>query len=324
MSVEVWYGEKPHHEAEQKALFELYQYLYPQHDRFVLLHNFFAGQGSEIDLVVLKRGGVFLAELKRVWDPVIGGREGDWRAIREDGSKIALNPDRPNPFRQVQRNYNRWKEWAQSHAGEVAAGLVRADPTDWSEVFTYVVLYPDLPAGSELDIGDWPVQAVGLPAFLAALTVRSSERLDLSHQEMTRIPQLLGLTRWHAPHPTKRLARWRPVPFAALVARGHALSPPLFRLDAIGQGGIAVGREPGNDLIIDDVTVSRRHAELVCDKGRWVVRDLGSTSGTFVSYTGDPDTESRVVDTEFALQNNSIVRFGPAAYTLLLQKGEEQ
>jgi hypothetical protein len=322
MSVEVWYGEKPHHEAEQEALLELYQFLHPQQDRFVLLHNFFAGPSNQIDLVVLKRDGIFLAEFKRVWDPVIGGREGDWKAIRKDGSEVALNPDRPNPFKQVQRNYNRWKEWNQSHAGEISASLVRAAPPDWSEVFTYIVLYPDLPPGSEIDIGDWPVQASGLPSFLTALTVRSSERIDLAHQEMTRIPELLGLSRWQAVRPTKRLAGWHPVPFATLVARGHTLSAPLFRLDAVGQDAVAVGREPGNDLIINDATVSRRHAELLRHQGRWVVRDLGSTSGTFVSYTGDPNTESRVAGTEFALQNNSIVRFGPAAYTLLLQKGE--
>lgn len=324
MSVGVWYGEKPHHEAEQKTLLELYQYLHHQPERFVLLHNFFAGQGNQIDLVVLKRDGVLLAELKHIWDPVVGGCEGDWKAIREDGSEIVLNPDRPNPFKQVQRRFHRWKEWCQSHADEIVAGLVRAEPMDWSEVFTYIVLYPDLPSESEIDIGEWPVQAVGLPAFLAALTTRSSERVDLSHQEMTRIPELLGLSRWQAARPTRRLAGWQPMPFATLVARGHALSVPLFRLDATGQDSVAVGREAGNDLIIDDATVSRRHAELRCRQGSWVVRDLGSTSGTFVSYAGDPEAESRVVGEEIALQNNSIVRFGPAAYTLLLQGGGRQ
>lgn len=324
MSVEVWYGDKPHHEAEQKALLELYQYLHPQQEHFVLLHNFFAGQGNEIDLVVLKRDGVFLAELKHVWDCVVGGREGDWKAIRDDGSEIALNPDRPNPFKQVQRNYHRWKEWCQVHAGEISAGLVRAQPMDWSEVMTCVVLYPDLPPGSEIDIGDWPVQAVGLPAFLAALTIRSSDKVDLSHQEMSRVPRLMGLTQWQTVRPTKRLLGWHPSPFTVLVARGHTLSAPLVRLDEMGKDVVTVGREPENDLIIDDLTVSRRHAEVFRRDERWAVRDLGSTSGTFVSYAGDPGTESQVTGREFALQNNSIVRFGPAAYTLLVQEGEER
>ena len=92
MSVEVWYGDKPRHEAEQKTMLELYQYLRPQPEHFVLLHNFFAGQSNEIDLVVLKRDGVFLAELKHVWDHIAGGREGDWRAIREDGTSTPTAP----------------------------------------------------------------------------------------------------------------------------------------------------------------------------------------------------------------------------------------
>ena len=94
---------------------------------------------------------------------------------------------------------------------------------------TYVVLYPDMPPGSKIEIGDWPVQIV---------------------------------------------------------------SPPR----------------------IEYPTVSR-HYEI------WAVRDLDSASGTFVSCTGNPGEEPRVLGEEFTLQNNSIVRCGPAAYTLLQEGG---
>lgn len=322
MSVEVWYGDKSRHEAEQKTLLELYKYFHPQQEHFVLLHNFFAGQSNEIDLVVLKRDGVFLAELKHVWDHIVGRREGDWKAIRENGTEVILNPDRPNPFKQAQRNYHGWKNWCQENAEEISAGLVRSCPMDWTDVMTYVVLYPDLLGGSDIDIGDWPVQAVGLPAFLFALASRSSKKVNLSRQEMMRIPQLIGLKRWKLAQPTEQLADWQPASFAALVARGHTLSSPILRLDKINRPVITVGREPKSDLIIAAPTVSRRHAQLSYHNGRWIVHDLNSTSGTFVSYSGDPDVESQVVGREFALKNNSIVRFGPAAYTLLLHEGE--
>jgi hypothetical protein len=322
VSVEVWHGERSHHEAEQKALLELYQYLHSPQEHFVLLHNFFVGQSNEIDLVILKHDGVFLAELKHVWDPIFGGREGDWKVIREDGEEIALNPDRPNPFKQVQRNYYHWKDWCQAHAEEISVGLMRSQPMDWAEVMTYVVLYPDLPAGSEIDIGDWPVQAVGLPAFLAALTMRFSSKVALLHQEMSRIPCLIGMERLQTVRPTRRLSAWEPSPFAVLVARGHKLSVPLLRLDEVNGDVVTIGREPENDLLIDAPTVSRHHAEMCRCGGCWVVRDLDSTSGTFVSYSGVPGEESRVQGREFALQSNSIVRFGPAAYTLLLQEDE--
>ncbi len=323
MSVELWYGEKPHHEAEQKTLLKLYQYLRSQPEHFILLHNFFAGQSNEIDLVVLKRDGIFLAELKHVWDPIVGGREGDWKAIREDGTEIVLNPDRPNPFKQAQRNYYGWKDWCQDHADKISAGVTQSGPTNWSDVMTYVVLYPDLPPDSQIDIGDWPVRAVGLPTFLVALTMRTSKKLNLSRQEMEHIPQLIGLRRRQSTRPTGQLSDWQPASFTALVARGHTLSVPLFRLDKIDREIITVGREPGNDLVIADPTISRHHAQLYHQDGRWIVNDLESTSGTFVSYKGDPEKESQVQGREFALKNNSIVRFGPAAYTLLLHKNSE-
>jgi len=322
MSVEVWYGEKPHHETEQRILLELYQYLGSQQEHFVLLHNFFAGQSNEIDLVALKCHGVFLAELKHVWGRLVGGREGDWIAINEDGSQVTLNPDRPNPFKQAQRNYHCWKNWCHDHTTEISAGVARTCLMDWANVMTYVVLYPDLPPDSQIDIGERPVRAVGLPTFLMALTMRTSEKVDLSPQEMSHVPKLIGLKRWQLSQPTEKLQEWQPAPFAVLVARGHALSVPLFRLDEINKDVITVGRVPENDLIISDPTVSRHHAEIYRSGKHWVVRDLKSTSGTFVSYAGEPTKESPVVERDFALKNSSIVRFGPAAYTLLVYDGE--
>ena len=44
-----------------------------------------------------------------------------------------------------------------------------------------------------------------------------------------------------------------------------------------------IGRSPECDVFLDDVTVSRRHAELVLSGGVFVIRDLGSLNGTFVN-----------------------------------------
>jgi len=44
-----------------------------------------------------------------------------------------------------------------------------------------------------------------------------------------------------------------------------------------------IGREAGNDIIINDAQVSRHHARLTLQGGAYVLEDLGSTNGTFVN-----------------------------------------
>jgi serine/threonine protein kinase len=44
-----------------------------------------------------------------------------------------------------------------------------------------------------------------------------------------------------------------------------------------------IGRTSGNDLIISGRTVSRRHARLWFDSGRWILEDLQSANGTLIN-----------------------------------------
>jgi pSer/pThr/pTyr-binding forkhead associated (FHA) protein len=44
-----------------------------------------------------------------------------------------------------------------------------------------------------------------------------------------------------------------------------------------------IGRSPDCDIFLDDVTVSRRHALLVEENGRFRIEDQGSLNGTFVN-----------------------------------------
>src|SRR6185295_5331687 len=51
----------------------------------------------------------------------------------------------------------------------------------------------------------------------------------------------------------------------------------------IGSGNHRVGRADGNDLCMPDGSVSSAHCEIALDpSGNLVVRDLGSTNGTFI------------------------------------------
>ncbi len=46
---------------------------------------------------------------------------------------------------------------------------------------------------------------------------------------------------------------------------------------------IRVGREADMDVVIDNVSVSRRQAEIRLESGGWILRDLGSGNGTFLN-----------------------------------------
>ena len=60
----------------------------------------------------------------------------------------------------------------------------------------------------------------------------------------------------------------------------------LGSLDETMDGGDAdvttAGRHPESDIFLDDVTVSRRHAEFVREGNGFIVRDVGSLNGTYL------------------------------------------
>ena len=46
---------------------------------------------------------------------------------------------------------------------------------------------------------------------------------------------------------------------------------------------VSLGRDPGSDIFLDDITVSRRHAEVRREGARYWIRDVGSLNGTYVN-----------------------------------------
>ena len=78
--------------------------------------------------------------------------------------------------------------------------------------------------------------------------------------------------------------------FALVVDRG-----PRAGLTWILEPGITtIGRGPDQDIFLDDVTVSRRHAELtIGDEGESHIKDAGSTNGIYIN--GERLDESPVV-----------------------------
>jgi hypothetical protein len=67
---------------------------------------------------------------------------------------------------------------------------------------------------------------------------------------------------------------------ALLVVRRGPNSGSRFLLDA---DVTTAGRHPTSDIFLDDVTVSRRHAEFRKGANGFLVRDVGSLNGTYVN-----------------------------------------
>ncbi len=77
---------------------------------------------------------------------------------------------------------------------------------------------------------------------------------------------------------------------------------PVIRLRHPGgvtswsEGPIRIGRAPDNDLLLDDESLSRHHAEIRWGRTGWVVFDLDSANGTWVDGVRKPQHRLRAGD----------------------------
>jgi|SRR5690625_4422023 len=67
---------------------------------------------------------------------------------------------------------------------------------------------------------------------------------------------------------------------ALLIVQHGPTAGARFLLDA---KRTTVGRHPSADIFLDDVTVSRKHAEFLASPQGFLVRDVGSLNGTYVN-----------------------------------------
>ncbi len=73
--------------------------------------------------------------------------------------------------------------------------------------------------------------------------------------------------------------------------------------------GLTVGREDGNTIVVDLDNVSRRHAMVSNKDGKYFVKDLGSTNGTYLN-----DVE---IHEEQPLRTGDLVKVGGAIFKFL-------
>ncbi|MFN8081658.1 MAG: FHA domain-containing protein [Kineosporiaceae bacterium] len=117
------------------------------------------------------------------------------------------------------------------------------------------------PDGREDAFGpDTTLTFSAVPADAVEAPERGPSTADLSTADLTAVEAL-------------------PAGSALLVVQRGPNTGARFLLDA---ERTTAGRRPESDIFLDDVTVSRKHAEFLRRGSQFVVRDVGSLNGTYV------------------------------------------
>lgn len=77
---------------------------------------------------------------------------------------------------------------------------------------------------------------------------------------------------------------------------------------------IMAGRHPKSEIFLDDVTVSRRHAEIHRTGEGWLVHDVGSLNGTYLNRER--------IDADVTLTNGDEIQVG--TFRLVFMRGADQ
>ena len=77
------------------------------------------------------------------------------------------------------------------------------------------------------------------------------------------------------------------------------------------KSAVSIGRDPENDIVIEDSTVSGKHAILMYKGGAFTLRDLNSSNGTYVN-------DQKISET--VISHGDVVRFGQATFKFQLPR----
>ncbi len=79
---------------------------------------------------------------------------------------------------------------------------------------------------------------------------------------------------------------------------------------------LRIGKHESNDIVLNDPSVARRHAEIAVSASGWHVRDVGSTSGTFVNA-------GRVHGGDYPLRDRDVLRCGNIVFEIAVTNGAQ-
>ena len=135
-----------------------------------------------------------------------------------------------------------------------------------------------------------PRHGIEVESRLAEAAPRTGEAVEPGEYQPTAAMPLLRPA-GPAPHPGRPAGNTAAQPPASLRLLGGAQAGTTMQITT---PLTALGRELDNDVVVEDSRVSRHHAQILFQMGRYAVRDLDSTNHTFVNGR---QIESCVLDT---------------------------
>jgi hypothetical protein len=87
---------------------------------------------------------------------------------------------------------------------------------------------------------------------------------------------------------------------------GQLVEPDSGHTFSLGFEPVSMGRHDDNTIVLPDPEVSRHHAEIALQGGRWVISDLGSANGTYIN-------EQRTVGPQ-VLNHGDTIRVGQSRF----------
>jgi ABC-type multidrug transport system ATPase subunit len=128
-------------------------------------------------------------------------------------------------------------------------------------------------------------------------------------QRVNELELPVGITRLEMPRGGQAVElSWEPAEDRA----GPGLSNTLGRLTHVSRvvpnRSLTIGRDPGNDVVVEDLTVSRFHAQIRITAEQAEITDQGSFNGTFVNGIGVRRS---------ALANGDLVSIGSSSFRYL-------
>jgi pSer/pThr/pTyr-binding forkhead associated (FHA) protein len=144
-------------------------------------------------------------------------------------------------------------------------------------------------------------------AFLVELYIDHTLKRPADIESRLGVPLFLSIP-YRNGHGKTRLLKEAPKTVLAL------RSESTGRAVILNGGKTTIGRDADSTVPIDDGSLSQHHCEIFSRNGETVVKDLGSTNGTFVNgeriveTTLKPDQRLRVGNVEFVVQSQEMIK----------------